>query len=90
MVTQSLTTMRPEHPRWREFCARLGGPEACNFREGENGRLIWDCRGGFDKSFSFRILQDMGFPGEAIEQSFAYFNQHGGHCDCEILFNIDT
>ena len=76
--------MTPEHPLWGEFCERLEGPEGCNFTPD----LKWTCKGGNDKSFATAILKHMG--DIDIPVSIKYFDDHGGHCDCEILFNVDT
>jgi hypothetical protein len=35
-----------------------------------------------------RILQRMGLDEPAIEVSVAYFRDHGGYCDCEVLLNV--
>ena len=35
-----------EHERFEEFCERLEGPEGCNFKEDENGKITWKCKGG--------------------------------------------
>jgi hypothetical protein len=86
----SLATMRPGHPAWAEFCARLCGPEGCNFRTDYRGKDVWDCSGQRDRPHARRILRELGFPLEAIEQSLAFFTTHGGLCDCEILFNVDA
>lgn len=80
--------MLPEHPRWDEFLDRLEGPEGCDFKEDENGEVTWTCGGRFDKSHAHRILKGMGLDDAAIEESFAYYTANGGHCDCEILFNV--
>ncbi len=80
--------MQPTHPRWEEFCERLGGPDGCNFRKNESGDLIWDCRGGFDKTKSRAILETI--PEIDVDGSLDYFEKHGGHCDCEVLFNITS
>jgi Protein of unknown function (DUF2695) len=77
--------MTKEHPRWEEFLERLEGPEGCNFREAAPGKTVWNCAGGDDKSLATAILTDMG---ASIEESLAYFEAHGGYCDCEILFNV--
>ena len=34
------------------------------------------------------ILRTMGFDEDFIYASMAYFAEHGGYCDCEILFNV--
>lgn len=28
------------------------------------------------------------FPNVNIEASIAHFKEHGGHCDCEVMFNV--
>ena len=78
--------MTPKHPRWDEFLGKLEGPGACNFRK-RKGNTTWKCKGGMDKTFARRILAKMGFDDGAITKSLAWFEAHGGHCDCEILFN---
>jgi len=79
--------MQPSHPLWDEFCRRLEGPEGCDFREGENGEIVWwTCKGGRDQSLATAILKSM--PDVDWQKSLEYFTEHGGHCDCEILFNV--
>lgn len=82
-----MTIMTPEHPHWNEFITELAGPDACNFEEIE-GKFTWSCGGGTNKDFAERILSEMGFVSDAIAASLAYFEDHGGYCDCEILFNV--
>ncbi len=83
MPILSVEPILPHHPRWEEFIDRLSGPEGCNFTGTK-----WTCFGGEDKRFSRRILADMGLPEDAIAVSLAYFEDHGGHCDCEVVFNV--
>jgi len=78
--------MTKGHPRWDEFCKRLKGSEGCNFRYDENGKLIWNCGGGEDKSFAIKILETM--PEIDIQRSIEYFETSGGWCDCEIILNV--
>lgn len=73
----------PAHPRWEEFLERLRGPEGCNFTE-----TSWTCFGGTDKRFSRRILGRMGLSEQAIAASLAYFEDHGGCCDCEVVSDV--
>ncbi len=80
-----------DHHRWDEFAGILEGPDGCNFRKespgkGKKEETRWDCGGGSDKSIAERILGDLG--GFNIPRSLEYFDRHGGHCDCEILFNV--
>ncbi|MBO0684387.1 MAG: DUF2695 domain-containing protein [Candidatus Dormibacteraeota bacterium] len=82
MPTKSTQLILPRHPRWEEFIDRLSGAEGCNFQ------TSWTCYGGRDKRFSRRILARMGLTEEAIKVCLAYFQDHGGHCDCEVVFNL--
>jgi hypothetical protein len=78
----------PGHPLWDSFVQVLGGPDACNCRR-KNGKTLWTCKGGRDKTFATMILTKMGVQGEYLKATLDYFEKHGGYCDCEILFNVD-
>lgn len=78
--------MKPGHPLWQEFCDKLEGPEGCNFREDNDGKTIWNCPGGYEKPKATAILETMA--DVDINASLKFFTAHGGHCDCEILFNV--
>jgi hypothetical protein len=78
--------MTPRHPRWAEFVAIMSGPLGCNFQE-EHGKTTWQCDGGTDKKLATRTLRER-FPDVDVAGSLAYFEQHGGYCDCEILFTV--
>ena len=82
--------MTPDHPRWDEFCKRLEGDEGCNFHKNETGEVRWYCRseGPNAHAFTTAVLIKMDFTDEAIAASIEYFEEHGGGCDCEILFNV--
>lgn len=80
--------MTPQHPRWKEFYKILEGPECCNFHKDESGKFKWRCKGGHDQTFAKAILMEMD--DIDVEASLAYFRFNGGHCDCEILFNVDA
>jgi len=69
------TVMHPDHPRWAEFLAQLQGPA---------GVGVATCQD--DYRYSERILGAMG--GISIPASLAYFDTHGGCCDCEVLCNM--
>ena len=75
--------MTVTHPRWNEFTQTLEGPDGCNCRE-EAGQFLWDCSGP-ERKHARRVLEAMGMD---VEKSLAYFDELGGHCDCEILFNV--
>jgi hypothetical protein len=92
-----MTPMTREHPRWEEFCARLEGPEGCDFRSDcERGvGDTWYCASSNPEfpemahTLSRSILMKMGLSHEEIAASLAYFKEHGGYCDCEVLMNVD-
>jgi len=72
----------PRHLRWKKFLERLAGPDACNFQTDS-----WTCFG--DLRFSTRILREMGLDKQSIDVTTAYFKNHSGYCDCEVIFNVD-
>lgn len=81
--------MDPSHPLWEDFLERLEGPEGCDFKKDEKKeRITWKCLGGNDKTFAKKILKNMGLTDDEIIGSCEYFHDHGGHCDCEIIFNV--
>ena len=77
--------LTPDHPRWAEFVERLGGEEGCNFRE---DKASWRCGSEPEKPRAEAILRDMG--GVDVDESLVFFDLHGGHCDCQILFNVEA
>jgi len=91
---QDRRALTPNHPCWDEFCDRLGGEEGCNFRGADS---TWSCAGDLGQNrdspervhgFSRAILKKMGLSDQQIAESLAYFRDHGGYCDCEVLFNV--
>ena len=96
-MSHKTSLMTIEHERWNEFCKRLEGPEGCDFKY--EPEMKWKCGGGTDKSKARKILQEMNREGYYsdmqweyidIAGSLEYFSANGGHCDCEILFNVDS
>lgn len=88
MNTEEILT--PDSERWEEFAERLQGEEGCDFKEkipGDPESVTWICKDGKSRPFANKILSDMG--GIDVEKTLEYFDNHGGHCDCEILFNVD-
>jgi len=81
--------MSGEHPRWREFRDLLQGLQGCNFREGSDGQITWQCNRGLERPRTRAVLEGMGFDQDFVERSLGYFAEHGGYCDCEVLFNVD-
>ncbi len=88
-----METMTKKHPRWQEFIDRLESKEGCWFHENEKGEGSWFCSSEKDRIHARKILYDMNLKLEGddridVAASFEYFNEHGGYCDCEILFNV--
>ena len=84
-VTQNKEVMTPDNARWDEFVVRLEGPEGCNFHKDDEGDTLWTCKAKIERPLARKLLEKMGMD---IEESLNYFNDHGGYCDCEILFNV--
>jgi hypothetical protein len=65
-----------KHPRWREFANKLSDALA-------------DADDICDNTLrrSVRVLEKMA--GIDVRGTIAWFGEHGGYCDCEILMNID-
>jgi len=74
--------LKPGHELWQEFVNRLAGPEGCDFNSKRKGV----CCG--DLVFTKYILRKH-FPGLNHEKTIEFFKEHGGHCDCEVLYNVD-
>jgi len=72
--------LSPSHPRWQEFIEKLGrfGSET-----GCDGHL-----GPKRYRNAIRAMAEMGGDFD-IEETFKFFEDHGGYCDCEIVLNVD-
>jgi len=72
-----------------EFFSRLEGPEGCDFKEDPDPKkkFTWKCKGGTDKTFAKKILKEMKIDPDVQIDLLCRCDMHGGHCDCEILFN---
>uniref|UniRef100_A0A6H1ZMW2 DUF2695 domain-containing protein n=1 Tax=viral metagenome TaxID=1070528 RepID=A0A6H1ZMW2_9ZZZZ len=78
--------MTTENERWDEFIENLEGEKGCNFT-GEEANIKWSCNSDKSRPLTRKILEEMG--NIDIEKTMKYFDEHGGYCDCEILFNVD-
>jgi len=78
--------MKPGDPSWPRFVELLEGPQGCNFRE-EDGQTTWTCNQSWERPMAARILKKF-FPAYNIKKSMKCWEDRGGHCDCEILFNV--
>jgi len=82
--------MTLDHRQWADFMERLyvGCDVRFDVHNGENS-MTWTCDGAESFPASRSILVEMGLTPEEIERSIAYFEKHGGHCDCEVFLNVD-
>jgi len=75
--------MTPKHSKWKEFIDKLQG--ACEVRDAE-GKVGWLCDGTTKNAR--RVLDCMDRID--VEKSLEYFQDFGGFCDCEIVYNVDN
>ena len=73
----------------KEFFEKLEGPEGCDFKADEKGKTTWNCKAGMDKTHAKSVLKKMGIPKEEADDFLSLCDEHGGHCDCEILMNAE-
>lgn len=72
--------MTPDHPRWGEFQRQLGKTI------GQGLQAIHNCRGNFNKT-KF-LLPLFGLKPAEVLETLWFFEESGGHCDCEVLLNV--
>lgn len=87
--------MTPQHPDWDEFVNRLtealAGPTAIAGNPEPDSVVTAAIRGcnGHGRGAPFEsaraVLLNMDVD---VAASLAFFEEHGGYCDCEILLNV--
>lgn len=89
--TEARDVMTPRHPDWEWFCAELDRDIRQHGCSGDGSQL--DPATGKTAPqeqpthwLSRRLLIKTGCD---VEASLAYFREHGGYCDCEVLLNVD-
>ena len=83
MTAEILT---PASPRWPLFVRLLSDTLTEEMPEG-----TWRC-GNTDGSgskhrYAEAVMAELG--GIDIDGTLEFFEEHGGHCDCEIMLNVD-
>jgi hypothetical protein len=82
----SLEILTSQSPRWYLFGAMLSDMLQGDLPEGK-----WRCgndgSGGSMHRYTEALLKTMG--GIDIVGTLDFFRKHGGHCDCEVLFNVE-
>lgn len=66
--------MNRKHPKWKQFRHEL------NYDID-----LFGCKN--DTTLAKNLLKS-DFPDIDIPKTLAYFEKHGGFCDCEIIFNV--
>ena len=56
----------------------------CNFHENKKGKTEWTCFGDLRFTEKFCSRHKLNF--ERVKHILQFF---GGHCDCEVLMNVD-
>ena len=56
----------------------------CNFHEDDKGKTTWTCNGDLRFAEAFCKRHKLDF--QRVKHILEFF---GGHCDCEILLNVD-
>jgi hypothetical protein len=79
--------MGPTHPEWAAFCTALAGEGYCDFTEDEEGKPSWHCQ--HDHRHTRSLLANK-WPMIDVEATLKLFRDHGGYCDCEVLFNVGS
>jgi len=74
--------MGTKYREYQDLFKYLG--RKCNFHK-EKGNTTWTCHGdlGFTEAWCKRNKMDF----VRVKHILEFF---GGHCDCEVLFNVDT
>jgi hypothetical protein len=75
IYTETLEVLTPDSPRWETFVAQLDALLGARGCDAKSQRL------------ATAIMRKMG--GIDVEETLAYFEAHGGYCDCEILLNVE-
>lgn len=84
------STLHSLHFRWAEFVDRLAGKEGCDAQhEPLRMRCAGDANDETRHQYALAILVRLGLTAEEIVLARRLFDAYGGHCDCEILLNVE-
>jgi hypothetical protein len=68
-----MSVLTLDHPRWREFVHNLVRA------------ICTRCSGSLKGSI--KVMEEMG--DIDVRRTVLHFQNNGGHCDCEVLMNVD-
>lgn len=75
----------PQHKLWKSFLLKLKGNEGVRFSLSE-GKAVWYCNHTLRRTRA--ILQQYVKDGIDVEATLEFFHEHGGTCDCKVLFDV--
>jgi hypothetical protein len=82
----TLEILTPKNLRWKNFIVLLDRALTEGLPEGK-----WRCgndgSGGSKHRYAEAVMAEFGEID--IDGTLEFFRQHGGYCDCEVLFNVD-
>ena len=81
----TLEILTPKNLRWKNFIVLLDRALTEGLPQG-----TWRCGNdgnGSKHRYAEAVMAELG--GIDIAGTLEFFRQHGGGCDCEILFNVD-
>jgi hypothetical protein len=81
-----METLTTASPRWKSFARVLG--MVMEGRGCDNDRGLNPDTPELVRCGARAVMEAMG--GIDIEATMKYFDDHGGYCDCEIRYNVDT
>jgi hypothetical protein len=76
--------LTPDSPRWNEFAEGLFAMIDHYNCDGDGDG---DSKPENVHRHSKLVMGQMG--NVDVDGSLEYFHEHGGHCDCEVLLNVD-
>lgn len=88
-MTVSLPLMTPSHPKWKKFMVEMEGPNGCHFRQKSSlgaRSTTWKCNSSIRRPICRRLLKKYKVD---VVASLQFFVNHGGYCDCEVIFNVE-
>jgi hypothetical protein len=78
--------LTPDSERWDVFTETLYLALFPDGNDNKGSKCLGDS-GPSVHYYAKEVMRDMG--GIDIAASLEFFQAHGGHCDCEILYNVD-
>ena len=75
------SVLTPNHRYWKALCTRLNDMLTIYIEGKPHSKCQTDLR------CTTKILKSL--PGIDVEETLALYMKLGGHCDCEVLMNVE-